>query len=151
MIIFMWKGRVETGDPVIIFFCFLLFQSKRVKSPWNGFLSSSFKISGRFLIFLNDRKVRKLKAWSEADSHLPKIICLICFIETPLKMMKNAFYFILKALFVLKILKLLSWVFGHVEKRAWVERWGEFQNSWRDNLVNKQLQYTFCPIPNLVN
>ena len=34
--------------------------------------------------------------------------CIIYFIENPLKMMKNAFYFILKALFVLKILKLLS-------------------------------------------
>ena len=34
--------------------------------------------------------------------------CVICFIESPLKMMKNGFYFILKALFVLKIFKLLS-------------------------------------------
>ena len=33
---------------------------------------------------------------------------VICFIESPLKMMKNAFYFILKALFVLKIFKFLS-------------------------------------------
>ena len=32
---------------------------------------------------------------------------LPCFIESPLKMMKNAFYFILKALFVLKIFKFL--------------------------------------------
>ena len=31
--------------------------------------------------------------------------CVICFIESPLKMMKNAFYFISKALFVLKIFK----------------------------------------------
>ena len=31
--------------------------------------------------------------------------CFICLIEIPLKMMKNAFYFILKALFVLKIFK----------------------------------------------
>ena len=31
-------------------------------------------------------------------------------------MMKNAFYFILKALFILKIFKLLSWLFGHAEK-----------------------------------
>ena len=31
--------------------------------------------------------------------------CIICFIESPLKMMKNAFYFILKALFVLNIFK----------------------------------------------
>ena len=32
-------------------------------------------------------------------------------------MMKNAFYFTLKALFVLKVFKFLSWVFGHIEKR----------------------------------
>ena len=38
------------------------------------------------------------------------------------KMMENAFYFILKALFVLKIFKFLSWLFGHVEKTAWLER-----------------------------
>ena len=31
--------------------------------------------------------------------------------------MKNVFYFTLKALFVLKILKFLPWLFGHVEKR----------------------------------
>ena len=36
------------------------------------------------------------------DSHL------LNFIESPLKMMKNAFYFILKAIFVLKIFKFLS-------------------------------------------
>ena len=34
--------------------------------------------------------------------------------ESPLKMMKNAFYFTLKALFVLKLFKFLSWLFGHV-------------------------------------
>ena len=32
-------------------------------------------------------------------------------------MMKNAFYFTLKAAFVLKIFKFLSWLFGHVGKR----------------------------------
>ena len=31
--------------------------------------------------------------------------------------MEDAFYFILKALFVLKIFKFLSRLFGHVEKR----------------------------------
>ena len=36
--------------------------------------------------------------------------------EVALKMMKNAFYFTLKSLFVLKIFKFLSWLFGHVEK-----------------------------------
>ena len=37
-------------------------------------------------------------------------------------MIKNAFYFTLKAYFVLKIFKYLSWVFGHVEKKALLER-----------------------------
>ena len=40
--------------------------------------------------------------------------CAICLVESLVKMMKNAFYFILKALFVLKIFKLLSRLFGHV-------------------------------------
>ena len=69
-----------------------------------------------------------------------KEICVICFIESLLKMTKNAFCFILNALFVLKIFKFLSWLFGHVEKTAWLEGEGLFQNSWRRNLVNKQLQ-----------
>ena len=38
--------------------------------------------------------------------------------ETPLKMMKNAFYFTLKALFVLKVFKFLSCLFDHVGKRV---------------------------------
>ena len=42
--------------------------------------------------------------------------CLICFNESPLKIMENTFYFILKALFVFKIFKFLPWRFGHVEK-----------------------------------
>ena len=37
--------------------------------------------------------------------------------ESPLKMMNNAFYFTSKALFVPKIMKHLSWLYGHVEKR----------------------------------
>ena len=42
--------------------------------------------------------------------------------ESPLKMMKNAFYFTLKALFVLKVFKFLSLLFGHVEKTVRLER-----------------------------
>ena len=37
-------------------------------------------------------------------------------------MMKNAFYFILKARFILKVFKFLSWIIGQVEKTAWLER-----------------------------
>ena len=38
--------------------------------------------------------------------------------ESPLKMMKNAFCFTTKALFVFKIFKFLSLLFGHVAKRV---------------------------------
>ena len=51
-----------------------------------------------------------------------KKVCVICLIESPLKMMKNAFYFISKAFFVLKKTKFLSWLFGHIGKTAWFER-----------------------------
>ena len=37
-------------------------------------------------------------------------------------MMKTVFYFILKALFVLKIFKFISWFFGRVEKTARLEK-----------------------------
>ena len=59
-------------------------------------------------------KVKTLKS----DSRLPKKILLFTSVESPLKMMKNAFYFILKALLVLKIFKFLSLFFGHVGKTA---------------------------------
>ena len=39
--------------------------------------------------------------------------CVICFNESPLKVMKNVFCFILKALFVLKIFRFLTGLFGH--------------------------------------
>ena len=58
----------------------------------------------------------------KSDSHLSKKKSYICFTESPLKIMKNAFHLILKALFVLKIFKFLSWLFGHVRKRVWLER-----------------------------
>ena len=35
----------------------------------------------------------KSEAHLKSDSHVQKNICIICFIESPLKMMKNAFYF----------------------------------------------------------
>ena len=46
-----------------------------------------------------------------------KNMSFVCFNEGPLKMMKNALYFILKALFIFKIFTFFSGLFGHVEKR----------------------------------
>ena len=56
------------------------------------------------------------------DSHHPKKICIICLIESPLKMMKNGFYFILKTLFLFKIFKFLTWLIDHVGKTVWLKR-----------------------------
>ena len=47
---------------------------------------------------------------------LPGLIKFLA-IESSLKMMKNAFYFTSKVLFVLKIFKFLSELFGHVAKQ----------------------------------
>ena len=55
----------------------------------------------------------------KSDSHLPKKFLFICSNESPLEMMEDAVYFILKALFILKILKFLCWHFGHVEEIAY--------------------------------
>ena len=49
---------------------------------------------------------------------LSKKICIIWLIESPLQMTKNALYFILKALSVLKMFKFLSRILGHVGKTA---------------------------------
>ena len=46
-----------------------------------------------------------------------KKVNFICFYKSPLKVMKNAFYLMLKALFVLEIFIFLSRIFGCVEKR----------------------------------
>ena len=56
---------------------------------------------------LNKYFAPKMLQILKSDSHLPKKN-YSCFYDSPLKMMKNAFYFILKALFVLKIFKFLS-------------------------------------------
>ena len=49
-----------------------------------------------------------LKKPLKSDSHLPKKMFFICFNDSPTKLMKNAFNFIVKTLFVLKIYKFLS-------------------------------------------
>ena len=47
--------------------------------------------------------------------------------KNPLKLMENAFYFTWKALFILKIFKLLSWLYGQVDK--WLD--------WKVRLISK--------------
>ena len=68
-----------------------------------------------------------------------------------LKMIDIALYFILWALFVLKIFKFLPWIFGHVEKATWLGRQSYFQSLWPHDLINKKLQYLYCTISREVN
>ena len=52
----------------------------------------------------------------KSDSHLPKN-CFICFNESLLKIMNNAFYFISKPHLVRLIFIFLCWLFVHVKNR----------------------------------
>ena len=57
-------------------------------------------------------------------------------------MMKNV-YFIFKALFVLKIFEFLSWLFGHVEKTAWLKNKFNYEihdvTAWLTNNYNTHI------------
>ena len=53
----------------------------------------------------------------KSESQLPKKKVFYLFQQKPFKMMKNAFYFMLKALLLLKIFTFLFWLFVYVEKR----------------------------------
>ena len=95
--------------------------------------ANKIKVMGNFCDRLWTLFISVLK-W---DSHLPKKI-IICFNDSPSKIMKNAFYFILKAIFVLKIFKFLSWLFGHAEKAAWLERLIRLISKFRTPQPGKQ-------------
>ena len=71
--------------------------------------------------YILKNKEQKWLGVLKLDSYLPKNY-FVCFNKSPLKMMKNAFYFVLKTLFVLKIFRFLSWLFSHVEKRLDYEK-----------------------------
>ena len=56
----------------------------------------------------NIHSLHKMKFSIKVELSPFKKSCVICLIERPLKMMENAFYFFLKALFVHKIFNFLS-------------------------------------------
>ena len=79
--------------------------------------------------FLNFMLTQPLAKWDvigaklesdelKLDTHLPNKIDLFYFNESRLEMMKNAFYIILKALFIPKIFEFLSWLFWSCMKMA---------------------------------
>ena len=61
--------------------------------------------------------------------------------------MKNAFYFTSKALFILKIFKFLSWLFGHAAKRLDKKEKVNFKfydvTAWLANNCNKHIAQYF--------
>ena len=69
---------------------------------------------------LYEKDSKNVENYQRKKLELPpsKKNCVICLIERPLKIMKYAFYFILKALLVLKIFRFLSRLFGHAGKTA---------------------------------
>ena len=80
-------------------------------SEAEGNISTPLNREGTYVSFISVTHIiiipsLKSKVYSKSGSHHPKK-SVLCFIEIPLKIMKNAFYFISKAPFVLKIFKFL--------------------------------------------
>ena len=105
----------------------LIISHLNVKSLRNKFEMLQEIIKYKLEIFLIsqaklDRSFQAGQFMLKGGLSTSKKSCVICFSESPLKIMKNGFYFILKAPFVLKIFKFLSWLFGHLEKTARLER-----------------------------
>ena len=67
--------------------------------------------------------------------------------ESPLKMIKKAFYFVLEALSILKIFELLSWLSDHVGK--WLDKKAKVNfkiydiTNWQKN--NYSTRIVQCP------
>ena len=80
----------------------------------NEWLHLSAKFTANFL-------ARFTVSVLKSNSHLSKKNVFFVSLKALWKCWKMLF-FILKALFVLKIFKLLSWHFGQIEKMAWLER-----------------------------
>ena len=82
---------------------------------------------------LKKTSIPKNRRWNLTENN-PKLglspskkVVFLCFNESPLKMMKNVFYFMLKTLFVLEIFQFLSWLFGYAEKQLDKKAWVNFK------------------------
>ena len=76
-----------------------------------------------------------------SDSHIPKSLFLFSLMKGPIKMTKNAFHFVLKALFVLEIFRFLAMSRNGLIRKLWLI--SKFMTS---QTGEKKLQYTYCPI-----
>ena len=94
---------------------------------------------------LQSRMSFKEFLYLKLDSHLPKKILLICFNDSASKLMKNAFYFILEALFVLKIFNFVL-TFWACRKNGLIRKIKLISKSMTSEPGNTELQYTYCSI-----
>ena len=79
----------------------ILLKKKKKNSNWLQILDHLYRV------LINEGFGSEKMHYLKEDSHLPKILFTI-FSDSPSKMMKNAFHFILKAPFVFKIFCSLS-------------------------------------------
>ena len=99
------ESKTYNQASVILFFS--------LKMYYETDLFRRFALRGFELVFKDiDSEHKMLKS----EFHLPKKFFIICFNDSPSKVMKSSFHFILKGLFVHNIFKFLSWLFCHVEK-----------------------------------
>ena len=115
---FLFKSGISKFPLVAHYFCASSFNFLRPSNKWivyDLFVLKTLDLKAGAK--LQQCEIKKFSRSLKSDSHLKNFL-FISFNESPLKMMKNAFYFVLKALFILKIFKFLSWHFGHVAETA---------------------------------
>ena len=74
----------------------MLFTTSLFTIDWAPLILDSAKVIGNYEVTVRSKNLKVGLLSSKKN-------CVICFIESLLKMMKNAFYLILKAYFILKI------------------------------------------------
>ena len=92
------------------------------------------KLKWGYFLFLWYQVLKKKKHFSETKA-MTKSYTLDC----SCKCLCTLSYFVLKALFVLKIFKFLSWLLSHVGKWIDLKDKVSFRNLWRHNLGKKKL------------
>ena len=109
---YIWGLQNTIWKYIDWFLLIMIFKSDSWYKNHQSFSFSRHWISYAFLLLIEVAKIRYVWGFTIIVGLSPsKKNCVFCFIESPLKVMKNAFYFILKALFVLEIFKFLSWRF----------------------------------------
>ena len=119
---FFWRiskmSRIRIQHKAIYWACFYFHSFKLLRGLY---FPSVWSISSSNFMYKDKNINVKKNVQNKVGLSPSKWICSICSNGSPLKMIKNAFYFTLKAPFVLRILTFLSWLFGYIEEMAWLE------------------------------